>query len=120
MKKTHLYHIVDVSPWPLASSLGALLLTSGFACYIHRITYGMFLFLLGMFVLLSSMYVWWRDIIRESTYQGNHTLIVQRGLKIGFILFICSEVVFFGGFFLSIFSFKFISIYFIRCCMTTC
>jgi len=103
MKKTHLYHIVDVSPWPLASSLGALLLTSGFACYIHRITYGMFLFLLGMFVLLSSMYVWWRDIIRESTYQGNHTLIVQRGLKIGFILFICSEVVFFGGFFWAFF-----------------
>lgn len=103
MKKTHLYHIVDVSPWPLASSIGALLLTSGFACYIHRITYGMFLFLLGMFVLFSSMYVWWRDIVRESTYQGNHTLVVQRGLKIGFILFICSEVVFFGGFFWAFF-----------------
>lgn len=103
MKKTHLYHIVDVSPWPLASSIGALLLTSGFACYIHRISYGMFLFLLGLFVLLASMYVWWRDIIRESTYQGNHTLIVQRGLKIGFILFICSEVVFFGGFFWAFF-----------------
>jgi len=103
MKKTHLYHIVDVSPWPLASSLGALLLTSGFACYIHRISYGMFLCLLGLFVLVSSMFVWWRDIIRESTYQGNHTLIVQRGLKIGFILFICSEVVFFGGFFWAFF-----------------
>jgi len=98
-----MYHIVDISPWPLASSIGALLLTSGFACYMHRISYGMFLFLLGLFVLLSSMSVWWRDIIRESTYQGNHTLIVQRGLKIGFILFICSEVVFFGGFFWAFF-----------------
>lgn len=103
MKKTHLYHIVDASPWPLASSLGALLLTSGFACYMHRISYGMFLFLLGLFVLISSMFIWWRDVIRESTYQGNHTLIVQRGLKIGFILFICSEVVFFGGFFWAFF-----------------
>jgi len=103
MKKTHLYHIVDVSPWPLASSIGALLLTSGLACYIHRVSYGMFMFLLGLFLLLSSMYVWWRDIVRESTYQGNHTLIVQRGLKIGFILFIGSEVVFFGGFFWAFF-----------------
>lgn len=103
MKKTHLYHMVDVSPWPLVSSLGALLLTSGFACYMHRITYGMGLFLLGLFILVSSMYVWWRDIVRESTYQGNHTLIVQRGLKIGFVLFICSEVVFFGGFFWAFF-----------------
>lgn len=102
-KKTHLYHIVDVSPWPLASSMGALLLTSGFACYMHRVEYGMALFLLGLLVLLTSMYVWWRDIVRESTFQGNHTLIVQRGLKIGFILFICSEVVFFGGFFWAFF-----------------
>jgi cytochrome c oxidase subunit 3 len=30
-------------------------------------------------------------------------LIVQRGLKIGFILFIRSEVVFFGGFFRAFF-----------------
>jgi len=119
MKKTHLYHRVDVSPWPLASSIGALLLTSGLACYIHRVSYGMFMFLLGLFLLLSSMYVWWRDIVRESTYQGNHTLIVQRGLKIGFILFIGSEVVFFWWFFLSILSCKFISIYFIGCRLTT-
>ena len=103
MKRGHLYHIVDVSPWPLASSMGALLLTSGFACYIHRVEYGMLMFLLGLLLLLSSMYVWWRDVVRESTYQGNHTLIVQRGLKIGFILFTCSEVVFFGGFFWAFF-----------------
>lgn len=41
MKKTHLYHIVDVSPWPLASSIGALLLTSGFAWNNHRNNYNM-------------------------------------------------------------------------------
>jgi len=103
MKKTHLYHIVDVSPWPLASSIGALLITSGFACYMHRISYGMLIFLLGLLLLISSMFIWWRDIIRESTYQGNHTLIVQRGLKIGFVLFTCSEIVFFGGFFWAFF-----------------
>jgi len=103
MKKTHLYHIVDVSPWPLSTSIGALLLTSGFVCYMHRVTNGMFLFLLGLFIFVLSLFVWWRDVVRESTYQGNHTLIVQRGLKIGFILFICSEVVFFGGFFWAFF-----------------
>lgn len=103
MKKTHLYHIVDVSPWPLSTSIAALLLVSGLVCYMHRIVNGMFLFLLGFLLLILSLFVWWRDIVRESTYQGNHTLIVQRGLKIGFILFICSEVVFFGGFFWAFF-----------------
>jgi len=97
--KRHLYHLVDGSPWPLASSMGALLITTGLVCYMHRIEFGFFIFILGLFVIFFTMYVWWRDVIREGTYQGNHTLIVQRGLKYGFILFIVSEVMFFGGFF---------------------
>lgn len=99
MNKRHLYHLVDRSPWPLTTSMGALFLTSGLVCYMHRVQSGFFILMLGLFILISSMYVWWRDIVRESTYQGYHTLIVQRGLKLGFLLFIGSEIAFFGGFF---------------------
>ena len=88
--KRHLYHLVDKSPWPIVSSLGALLLTTGLVCYMHKIQMGFLIFLCGLFVILFTMFVWWRDVIREGTYQGNHTLIVQRGLKLGFILFIAS------------------------------
>jgi len=95
--------MVDVSPWPLSASIAVFLLTSGMVCYMHRVVNGMLLFFLGLFILILTLFVWWRDIVRESTYQGNHTMIVQRGLKIGFILFICSEVVFFGGFFWAFF-----------------
>jgi len=56
-----------------------------------------------MFLLIYVLINWWRDIIRESTYQGNHSLIVQKGLKIGFVLFILSEVMFFFGFFWAFF-----------------
>lgn len=34
---------------------------------------------------------------------SNHTVIVQKGLKLGFILFVGSEVVFFAGFFWAFF-----------------
>lgn len=44
-------------------------------------------------------FLWWRDIVRESTYQGFHTSYVVKGLKIGVILFILSEVCFFFAFF---------------------
>jgi len=71
----------------------------GLAFYMHKVENGFFLVLLGLFMVFLIMYVWWRDVIRESTYQGNHTLIVQRGLRLGFILFIASEVMFFAGFF---------------------
>ena len=44
---------------------------------------------------MYSMALWWRDVITEATYKGNHTLAVQKGIYIGVILFIISEVFFF-------------------------
>jgi len=101
--KRHMYHLVDRSPWPLTLSIGLLFATTGLVCYMNRISNGFLIFLLGLLVTILTMYVWWRDVIRESTYQGNHTVIVQKGLKLGFILFVGSEVVFFGGFFWAFF-----------------
>lgn len=49
------------------------------------------------------MFVWWRDVIRESTLEGHHTKVVQLGLRYGFILFIVSEVMFFFAFFWAFF-----------------
>jgi hypothetical protein len=50
------------------------------------------------------MYVWWRDVVNESTYQGHHTVAVQIGLRWGMILFIVSEVMFFFAFFWAFFN----------------
>ena len=54
-------------------------------------------------MILYTMFVWWRDIIRESTYQGHHTTTVQAGLKSGMVLFIVSEIMFFLAFFWAFF-----------------
>ncbi|KAH0988294.1 hypothetical protein GBA52_015471 [Prunus armeniaca] len=45
------------------------------------------------------MFVWWRDVLRESTLEGHHTKVVQLGLRYGFIPFIVSEVMFLFAFF---------------------
>lgn len=45
------------------------------------------------------MIQWWRDVTREATYQGKHTRKVERGMRMGIVLFICSEVFFFLAFF---------------------
>jgi len=65
--------------------------------------------LTGFFMILYTMFVWWRDVIRESTYQGHHTSTVQAGLKSGMILFIVSEIMFFLAFFWAFFPLKFSS-----------
>ena len=105
LKTRHSFHLVDPSPWPLIASLGALMLTTGGVLYMHRFYGGSHLLLTGFFVILYVMYTWWRDIIREATYEEQHTFAVQRGLRLGMILFIISEIMFFFCLFLGVFSF---------------
>nr|YP_009003554.1 cytochrome c oxidase subunit III [Luetkenotyphlus brasiliensis]AGZ19039.1 cytochrome c oxidase subunit III [Luetkenotyphlus brasiliensis] len=95
--QAHAYHMVDPSPWPLTGAVAALLMTSGLAMWFHFNSTT--IMLLGFMVLLLTMLQWWRDIVRESTFQGQHTTVVQKGLRYGMILFITSEVFFFLGFF---------------------
>nr|YP_010258355.1 cytochrome c oxidase subunit III [Neocentrocnemis stali]AGO28031.1 cytochrome c oxidase subunit III [Neocentrocnemis stali] len=93
----HPYHLVDYSPWPLTGSIGAMTLTSGMIMWFHK--NNMMLYTLGVLITILTMIQWWRDITREGSYQGKHTIAVTSGLKWGMILFIISEVFFFISFF---------------------
>nr|YP_009164275.1 cytochrome c oxidase subunit III [Amynthas corticis]AIR76372.1 cytochrome c oxidase subunit III [Amynthas corticis] len=95
------FHLVEYSPWPLTSSLGAFTLAIGLASWFHG--YGMSCFLIAILLIMMSMYQWWRDVVREGTYMGHHTSPVAVGLRWGMILFITSEVMFFFAFFWAFF-----------------
>nr|YP_008592445.1 cytochrome c oxidase subunit III [Eusthenes cupreus]AFY16811.1 cytochrome c oxidase subunit III [Eusthenes cupreus] len=97
MHSNHPYHLVDPSPWPLTGSIGAMTLMSGMVLWFHKNE--MYLMSLGWIILLLTVIQWWRDIVREATFQGKHTIKVTSGLKLGMILFIISEVFFFISFF---------------------
>ena len=103
-KKRHLFHIVDPSPWPLFSALGAFLVTTNAVLFFHEFDSGSLLFYSFIYLSITAAY-WWRDVIREATFQGCHTSAVQNGLRLGMILFIVSEVMFFFFIFLGIFCF---------------
>lgn len=66
---------------------------------IHGFGNAIFFLCIAFICLLLSMTFWWRDVISEGTYLGNHTLAVQRGLNMGVGLFIISEALFFLGIF---------------------
>ena len=99
----HPYHLVDPSPWPLSGALGGFGLTFGGVMFMHGYSGGWSLFCLGFFTILYTMYVWWRDIVREGTFEGQHTYMVQQGLRQGVLLFIVSEIMFFFAFFWAFF-----------------
>nr|UJY96970.1 cytochrome c oxidase subunit III [Potamometra berezowskii] len=100
-KQNHPFHLVDPSPWPLTGSIGAMTLTSGMVMWFHM--KNPTLMMIGIVILMLTMIQWWRDIIREGTYQGKHTIMVTNGLKWGMILFIISEIFFFVSFFWAFF-----------------
>nr|BBO25388.1 cytochrome oxidase subunit 3 [Linckia laevigata] len=101
MAHQHPYHLVDQSPWPLTGAISALMMTSGLILWFH--TNSNLLLIFGGILLLLTIINWWRDVVREATFQGYHTLPVNNGLRYGMILFITSEVCFFFAFFWAFF-----------------
>lgn len=99
----HPFHLVDHSPWPIFAALSAFTSTFGGVMYFHGYIGGGSLTALGLVMICYSMFVWWRDVVREATYEGHHTSLVQLGLRYGMILFIVSEVMFFFAFFWAFF-----------------
>jgi len=101
--KNHDYHILPPDQWPLIGAFSALALTGGGVMWMHDNPYGKFVFLLGLLGVLTTMFSWWGNVIREA-HEGHHTPVVQLHLRYGMILFIASEVMFFVAWFWAFFS----------------
>ena len=97
----HPFHIVDYSPWPLTGSVGAFSLVAGIAAWFNK--YDQTLIYFGLILIGLTIIQWWRDVTREATFQGKHTKKVELGIRLGILLFICSEVFFFLAFFWAFF-----------------
>nr|YP_009115002.1 cytochrome oxidase subunit III [Saccharina latissima]AIZ58362.1 cytochrome oxidase subunit III [Saccharina latissima] len=104
MVQRHPFHLGAPSPWPLVAALGGLSLTFGGVLFMHNYKGGGELLCLGVFTILYVMFTWWRDVVREGLFEGQHTLSVQQGLRMGMILFIVSEIMFFFAFFWAFFT----------------
>jgi len=91
------YHLVEFRPWPLLGSGALTCLPLGLIYYVRLNSLTLLIY--GALIISAIAFLWWRDIVREATYQGYHTSYVVKGLKLGIILFILSEVCFFFAFF---------------------
>ncbi|MEM9781994.1 MAG: cytochrome c oxidase subunit 3 [Pseudomonadota bacterium] len=98
--KNHNYHILPPSPWPFYAAVSAFVMLVGSILAFHGESP-----LLGIAGFIGCCYVafgWWRDVVAESRV-GDHTPVVQIGLRYGVLLFIISEVMFFVAWFWSFF-----------------
>jgi cytochrome c oxidase subunit 3 len=86
--QSHPYHLVEPSPWPLLTSFAVLTMTVSGVLYFHGIQHAEILLTLGFLSTLFAMILWFRDIITEGTYLGDHTFAVQKGITMGVALLI--------------------------------
>jgi cytochrome c oxidase subunit 3 len=110
----HDYHLVEPSAWPIVGSVGAFVTAIGAITFFQTVLkgapplFGLFsgpyLLILGALILIYTFIGWWRDVIKESVVQGDHTPVVKLGLRYGMILFIASEVMFFVAWFWAYFN----------------
>ncbi len=106
MEKNHDYHLVNPSPWPLVGSIGALVMAIGAVILMRSLGGGQGLFGFkgpmvfgaGSLIVLLTMALWWRDVIKEA-HTGDHTPVVRLHLRYGMIMFIASEIMFFVAWF---------------------
>ncbi|MGE3302599.1 MAG: cytochrome c oxidase subunit 3 [Hyphomonadaceae bacterium] len=110
----HDYHLVNPSPWPVVGSVSALILAIGAVIAMRGLAEASpeagflandvlakgkpWVLLLGFLGVGWTMFGWWSDVIKESR-QGDHTPVVDIGLRYGMILFIASEIMFFVAWF---------------------
>jgi len=99
-RRNHDYHVLPPSVWPFVGGVGAFVMLLGAVLYFHDA--GPWVLLIGLAIVLYVMFAWWSDVIAESR-AGDHTPVVQIGLRYGMIMFIISEVMFFAAWFWSFF-----------------
>jgi cytochrome c oxidase subunit 3 len=106
----HPFHIVDASPLPMFMSIAIVLGLMHVAFLSHpdfpiaeqgvllaKITSGWMnpVATLGWFATFLFLIAFWGQKVSDESIGGHHTRKVQNGLRLGFILFILSEVMFF-------------------------
>jgi cytochrome c oxidase subunit 3 len=113
-EKNHDYHILTPSIWPFFGALSAMTMLVGAVFASHHLGRGSdpvtlggislspWLFILGLIMVLYTMFAWWSECIKDAD-NGDHTPVVVIGLRYGVIMFIMSEVMFFVAWFWSFF-----------------
>lgn len=107
----HSFHLVKPSCLPLLTGFSSFLLVSGIVFYWNYSSNAVISFVdsfvlhLGVFMFSNVILAWLLMVLYESG-QGYHTSVVRKGLRLGIVLFIVSEVMFFFSLFWAFFHFS--------------
>lgn len=96
------YFIAHPSFWPLIGSVGLFTTVLGLVQVLHGGAVGPYLMVIGVGLLITTMFGWFGAVIKESL-QGLHSKQMDRTYRWGMFWFIVSEIALFAAFFLALF-----------------
>jgi cytochrome c oxidase subunit 3 len=106
----HPFHILDASPYPFLVSFFLFALLIPVIFYLHGIEIDGLIkrsdLIHAAFIGLYLVAMFWFVAIVKESSQGYHTTKVQKGLRMGMLLFILSEIMLFFAFFWAFFHFS--------------
>ena len=73
--KNHDYHLVAPDPWPLIGAISGGLFFGGFVMWLHENPYGKFVMALGLVGVLTTMFNWWSNTIKEAHAEGDRVVL---------------------------------------------
>jgi len=98
----NVYYVPHGSRWPVFASVALFVTMVGFATWLNEVSWGRTTFFVGLVALMAILFVWFRDVIRESL-AGHYNKQVDTSFRMGMVWFIFSEVMFFAAFFGALF-----------------
>lgn len=96
------YYVPHASKWPIIAALGLGISAVGAATCFHGDAYGPYILSVGIFFIIYIMAGWFGAVIDESQ-EGLYSAQMDRTFRWGMFWFIFSEVMFFAGFFGTLF-----------------
>ncbi len=107
-EKYHPFHLLEPSWLPFITSISAFLVLANVVFYWHYgsnlCSYQNAFIQIALTMFMGVLFYWFAAVIFESARY--HTFRVSQGLRLGFILFVASEVFFFFAFFWGYFHFS--------------
>ncbi len=98
----NIYYVPHQSKWPFVGSVAMLVTMVGIANWFNEVSWGKWMFFVGVFMLCATLFMWFGDVIRESIH-GRYNRQVDVSFRMGMVWFIFSEVMFFAAFFGALF-----------------
>lgn len=109
LAQTDRYYLPQASIWPLFGSAALFLMAVGGVMTLREISYGGWVLVAGVAVLLFMMIGWFGEVVRDSE-AGRYNKQVDASFRWSMSWFIFSEVMFFAAFFGALFYTRVLSV----------